>query len=300
MDTEHIELASIDDFVSTYSTGKEDVEAYNRTQELVKKGVPIRKIGDLIGRSYGTVIAWKNNKKRPRAISGLEKCLSLDLLPLDISNHKFPAINILAAKVFCTGHLSWASNGHQNMSIHGNLQKLEELQNYLQESLDLKTSIRPQRKGKDSFILSGGTDSALYARLLQAIGMPPSTADSNQMPEYVRKLVHSQSVDDSVVRRALQDFVHVLFEERFYVAHEKHTNRLYLKCFKKEEDARKYGNEVTDLIRVALPKLPITEDHVKVHATARESYLPMIYLKVADMASLSTYYPSLLNESSLS
>jgi len=296
MNREQIELASIDDFVSTYATGKEDLEAYNRAQDLLNEGFSTRKIGPMVGRSRGTILAWKNDqKRRPYVVSGLEKALLSKLLPLYVANINFSAVNILAAKVFWTGSLSPSHYSQPQLEICGSLESLRDLQDYLQEKLDLK--METYQNGKDSFSLKGGT-SALFSRLLCAMGVPLSN-NEYQMPEYVRKLIQSQPMYNPVVQRALQDFVHVLFEERFNVRPGKSTYQLHLKCFKKEEEARGHGNEVTNLIRTALPELPISGDRVKVYATGKESYMPKICLRATDMDSLSTHYPALLNESSL-
>jgi len=161
--------------------------------------------------------------------------------------------------------------------------------------LDLSMEIYG-KKGTVAFNLRGLNHSALYGRILMALGVPPA-GEEPQLPRYIHRLLDSSPRTGQ--SRALCDFAHILFEERLHLNKKNNVYRLSFRACTTEEKARRHAQEVLKLLHKVLPKLSLDEDKVRIYRisaecvekyNAHKEFYPYITMGVQGITCLVRHY----------
>jgi transcriptional regulator with XRE-family HTH domain len=295
MNAKTTEIASKEDYLATFPDGVRAAEQYYEAMGLVKQGQSYSKISKQVKKDPTTILRWVQGRQPP-SVRSLEGICEKGLVPLDIANPLFPALNVFAAKVHWTGTLGKCNPCAYSIGICGARDSLEDLASFLESELPLQTKIRVA-DDRYQLTLRNHTE---YARLLMAMGCKTYNGDPG-LPEYIDRLVDMKPSQGSPEHKALTEFAQVLFEERFTIQHDRRNRnyRLYLHGCNSTALAARYSKKVLRLLNSAFPLLNITEDNMlkprKIADNRKRSYIPSISLKKQGLLELLTHYPQLIN-----
>ena len=276
LSTDNLTLVTLDDFVRTYSVGRNTYDSYYAAERLVgTEGISISGAASQLGIPKGTVKKWfGKNGSKPPVVKAVEHLETAGMLPLHLSAERFPAFNRLAAYINWTGHLRHKSEYAKYDGVISG-KSIADLFKQIQDDLTAVFEIESRIKmvSPSGTILVLGKGFAPYARLLESIGVQsggeygiragskPSlhrgTFNYERPAGYISDLVDLLEKDKieqrDLLLQLVRDWVRVLFTTKS--SYHNSPICVYLHSFLTLEDAHAYEQEINRIIETASPWL---------------------------------------------